>query len=138
MIFSQPTRAARNHLIAERIDDPLETVRLVERLDQAQARLAHFPNLGRAGRRAGTRELVLSGTPYLFVYRVDANAVVILDIRHTARKPQLPIPFGQRRLGGMVAAPRAVRGRGRHDGSSGHTPQQAGERFILRRTPRGA
>ena len=63
-------------------------MRLVERLDQAQALLARFPNLGRAGRRVGTRELALSGTPYMSVYRVDAKAVMILDIRHTARKPQ--------------------------------------------------
>ena len=87
MTYAQPASAARNHLIARRAEDPDAAARLYKRFADAAARLGHFPNLGRAGHEPGTRELVIAGTPYLFIYRVDPNAVMILDIQHTARKP---------------------------------------------------
>ena len=43
------------------------------------------PYLGRAGRIAGTRELVITGTPYVVAYRVVANGVQILTVVHGAR-----------------------------------------------------
>jgi len=48
--------------------------------------LATFPEAGRIGRRHGTRELVLTGLPYLAVYRVRGSAVEILRILHGAQK----------------------------------------------------
>ena len=48
--------------------------------------LAQFPEQGRSGRKSGTRELVLSGLPYLAVYRVKADAVEILRVLHGAQK----------------------------------------------------
>jgi toxin ParE1/3/4 len=48
--------------------------------------LAEFPDMGRAGRTEGTRELVFSGLPYLAIYRVRADAVEILRILHGAQK----------------------------------------------------
>jgi toxin ParE1/3/4 len=44
--------------------------------------LETFPNLGRAGRIAGTREITMA--PYVIVYRV-AQAVEILRIYHGAQ-----------------------------------------------------
>jgi toxin ParE1/3/4 len=38
--------------------------------------------IGRPGRVSGTRELAISGTPYLAVYRVQNNRVEILRILH--------------------------------------------------------
>lgn len=52
--------------------------------DQTKALLAKNPNVGRLGRVSGTRELVVSRTPYIVVYRVDAR-VEILAIIHGAR-----------------------------------------------------
>jgi toxin ParE1/3/4 len=46
--------------------------------------LTQFPRLGRPGRLPGTRELVIPRTPYVVVYRVDADEVVILRVRHGA------------------------------------------------------
>ncbi len=43
------------------------------------------PYLGRAGRIDGTRELVVTGTPYLVVYRVMPDGVQILAVVHGAR-----------------------------------------------------
>lgn len=48
--------------------------------------LAEFPEMGRLGRREGTRELVFTGLPYLAVYLVRENAVEILRILHGAQK----------------------------------------------------
>ena len=48
--------------------------------------LAQYPGIGRAGRAAGTRELVVPGTPYIVPYRVRGGEVQILRILHGARK----------------------------------------------------
>ena len=48
--------------------------------------LKRFPALGRPGRVAGTRELVVSGTPYIVPYRVRGDTVELLLVLHAARK----------------------------------------------------
>ncbi|HET6521471.1 MAG TPA: type II toxin-antitoxin system RelE/ParE family toxin, partial [Geminicoccaceae bacterium] len=48
--------------------------------------LAQHPESGRPGRVPGTRELVVSGTPYIVPYRVQGNTVQILRVLHGARK----------------------------------------------------
>lgn len=53
-----------------------------QRIDQAVNRLSVMPSLGRPGRIYGTRELVISGTPYLVVYRVKNQRVEILRVLH--------------------------------------------------------
>ncbi len=52
----------------------------------AVSRLAAHPAMARPGRVAGTRELVVVGTPYIVVYRVEASAVVILRVLHGAQR----------------------------------------------------
>jgi len=47
--------------------------------------LPRFPEQGRTGRKSGTRELVLSGLPYVAVYRLERNAIAILRILHGAQ-----------------------------------------------------
>jgi toxin ParE1/3/4 len=48
--------------------------------------LVDFPAMGRPGRVSGTRELVISGTPYLVAYRVKKGTVEVLAVLHGARK----------------------------------------------------
>ena len=48
--------------------------------------LAVYPSLGRVGRVRGTRELVVSGTPFVVVYRVRLDIVQVLRVLHHARK----------------------------------------------------
>jgi len=50
------------------------------------ARLARFPAIGRPGRREGTRELVVTGTPYIAAYRVRADAIDILRVLHARQR----------------------------------------------------
>jgi addiction module RelE/StbE family toxin len=66
-------------------DSPRSAETIVRRLLEAAAFLACHPEIGRLGRVAKTRELVVPGTPYIIVYRVQAT-IEILTILHTARK----------------------------------------------------
>ena len=79
-------RAASNHAVAALVD-VAAGARLLQRFAATEALLGRFPSAGRMGTRAGTRELVVPGTPYVFIYQVEASTVVILDIWHTSRRP---------------------------------------------------
>ena len=68
--------AAENPAAARRV--------LAELRNQARA-LADHPYLGRAGRVAGTRELVVTKYPYVIAYEVTERAVSILAVVHTSR-----------------------------------------------------
>ena len=48
--------------------------------------LSSFPNQGRQGRQAGTRELVLSPLPFIVVYRVKEDAVEIARVLHGSQR----------------------------------------------------
>jgi toxin ParE1/3/4 len=48
--------------------------------------LAEHPHIGRPGRVAGTRELVVPRTPYIVPYRVRDNRVQVLRVYHAARR----------------------------------------------------
>lgn len=88
MTYAQPARVALRHIIAERMaDDPQAAARLLSRMDEAAALLGRFPRLGRSGKIPGTRELIVTGTRYLLVYRLRTASVEIIDVRHTSRKP---------------------------------------------------
>ncbi len=60
--------------------------RLADRLRTAADTLRAFPRIGRAGRRSGTRELVVSGTQYFLEYRIVSSEVEITRVIHTSRK----------------------------------------------------
>ena len=60
--------------------------RMAVRTLEAVEYLVDHPNMGRPGRLAGTRELVVSGTSFIIVYWVHGSAVQILRILHHARK----------------------------------------------------
>ena len=45
-------------------------------------RLRRFPHSGPRGNRAGTRQIVVSGTPYLIVYRLGPDTIEILRVLH--------------------------------------------------------
>jgi len=56
-------------------------LRIVERLDS----LEQFPRLGRSGRKAGTRELILPGLPFVAIYRVREDVIEVVRILHGAQ-----------------------------------------------------
>ena len=70
--------------IAER--NPAAASRLVnDILDRTDTLLSGNPEMGRPGRVADTRELVLPGTSYVIAYRLR-EAVEILSVMHGARE----------------------------------------------------
>jgi len=52
----------------------------------ALQRLGRFPESGRIGRVAGTRELVIVRTPYIAAYQVGSVAVLVLRILHGSQQ----------------------------------------------------
>ena len=67
-------------------DNPHAAQRLIVRIIGAVETLREHPHLGRPGRIAGTRELVVADTPYIAPYRVAAGDVQILAVFHGARR----------------------------------------------------
>jgi toxin ParE1/3/4 len=67
-------------------DNPAAAMRVGERLEAITVHLARHPELGKEGRRAGTRELILPDLPFRIVYRVRGQEVQILRIYHSKRK----------------------------------------------------
>ncbi|MBS3651157.1 type II toxin-antitoxin system RelE/ParE family toxin [Pseudaminobacter sp. 19-2017] len=80
--------AANRHLdeIVEYIafDSPAAALRMDDLLRDAARRLADFPNLGKPGAIAGTRELIPHRS-YRIVYEIDDDLVRILAVVHTSR-----------------------------------------------------
>jgi toxin ParE1/3/4 len=68
-----------------------------DRIQAAVDRLADFPQAGRSGRKRGTRELVISGTPLLAVYRVRENPAEIQILRLLHGAQRWPPPARQHR-----------------------------------------
>lgn len=48
--------------------------------------LAAFPMSGRAGRVPGTREMVISNTPFIAAYTIEKARIVILAVYHGAQR----------------------------------------------------
>mgnify|MGYP003445174160 CR=1 FL=1 len=67
-------------------DDPTAATKVVQRVLEAVAQLAEQPGLGRPGRVAGSRELVVGKTRYIVPYRVRGDAVEVLRVFHTSRR----------------------------------------------------
>lgn len=68
-------------------DSPSAAARFIETIFATAQQLSDFPALGRQGRVAGTRELVISDFPYIVPYRARGQKVEILRVFHTARIP---------------------------------------------------
>ncbi len=67
------------HLDFLEAEFPSAALRVIAALDAAAGSLADFPHRGRLGLVAGTREL-LAVPPYVIVYQVQDQAVVILRV----------------------------------------------------------
>lgn len=62
------------------IEQVLRIINLVEEV------LADNPGMGRSGRVPRTRELVVSGSPYIVVYRVKNHTLEILRVLHGSQR----------------------------------------------------
>jgi toxin ParE1/3/4 len=77
-------RDAQLDYIAE--DNPGAAIEQGDRIAHQVALLAEHPEMGRAGRKQGTRELVISRTPFIIVYRVRSERIELLRLLHGAQQ----------------------------------------------------
>jgi len=87
VVWGRRARRDLYKLISYIAEESLQAAELVSnRIDDATHFLAVMPGSGRPGRVAGTRELVISRTPYILVYRIKSNSVRIIRVYHAARR----------------------------------------------------
>ncbi len=67
-------------------DSPSAAGRIGAALLGAVEGLSELPSLGRPGRVAGTRELVVPGSPYVIPYRLRGGHLEIIAIFHGRQK----------------------------------------------------
>ncbi len=67
-------------------DKPEAAERLAIRIVAMDETLRNHPHLGRIGAEPGIRELVIGRTPYIVLYRVQGQRVVISTIWHGAQR----------------------------------------------------
>jgi len=79
----QDLQAVREYIAAV---NPGAARQVAQRILQAVGLLVEQPSLGRPGRVPETRELVITGTPYIAAYRVVDDMIVILRVLHGARQ----------------------------------------------------
>jgi toxin ParE1/3/4 len=67
------------------LEDRAAAERVFYAISDSVGRLGDYPNMGHAGRVSDTRELSVTGLPYIVVYEVSAEAVTVLAVFHGAR-----------------------------------------------------
>ena len=78
------SRRALQHLAAIRSylakNHPRAASQVAVRLLESVDRLAGYPHIGRSGPAIGTRELVVTGTPYVIPYRVKEDRLQLIAV----------------------------------------------------------
>ena len=69
-------------------DKPDAAERLATRIVAVVEALRNHPHLGRAGADPGIRELVIGGTPYIVLYRVQGKRVTISTVWHGSQQKE--------------------------------------------------
>lgn len=67
-------------------DNPMAAVSQGDRIAEQVEILKQHPQMGRPGRKQGTRELVISRTPFIVVYRIKAKRIELLRLLHGAQQ----------------------------------------------------
>ena len=63
-------------------DSPASAATVAQRVLKTVELLAKQPQIGRPGRIAGTRELIVPGTPYIVPYRVRGDQLELIAVFH--------------------------------------------------------
>lgn len=66
-------------------DNPIAAYRVHDEIRKQTNLLAKHPEMGRPGRVRGTRELVVTGTPYVAADRFAGDVLTVLRLLHGAR-----------------------------------------------------
>jgi len=68
------------------LENPQAAAKMAARIQEAVEYLLDYPGIGRAGRLSDTKELVVTGAPFIVIYRLRSPTVQILRLLHHARK----------------------------------------------------
>ncbi len=86
LVWAQHALADREAIFSYiEAESPRAAVNVDDQIVAAVRRLLEFPESGRRGRVAGTRELVVPRTPFIAAYVVTADGVRILRVLHGAQ-----------------------------------------------------
>jgi len=66
-------------------DNPIAAVSHGDHIAEQVETLLRHPRMGRPGRRPDTRELVISHTPFVVVYRIKGNRIELLRLLHSSQ-----------------------------------------------------
>jgi toxin ParE1/3/4 len=83
-VWAQADRAAIFDYIEA--DNPSAAVTVDQRISERVNVLQRYPRSGRPGRVQGTRELVITRTPYIVAYRIMGNTVRVLRVLHSSQQ----------------------------------------------------
>lgn len=75
--------AAVEHIAS---DNPATAKKVAQKIWDSVQLLVEQPGMGRPGRVTGTREMVITGLPFIVPYVEQEGVVVILRIMHTSMK----------------------------------------------------
>ncbi len=67
-------------------DNPLAAVSQGDRIEEQVDMLIDHPKMGRPGRKKETRELVISRTPFVLVYRIKGQRIELLRLLHGSQQ----------------------------------------------------
>ena len=81
---AQSNRLEQLEFIAQ--DNPLAAINQDEEIERQINMLLAHPQMGRPGRVAGTRELVISGTPFVVIYRLQGQSIEVIRLLHSAQQ----------------------------------------------------
>jgi plasmid stabilization system protein ParE len=78
------SRRALQHLVEIRSyiakEHPRDERQVAARILESVDRLAGYPHIGPSGRAIGTRELAVTGTPYVILYRVKDYRLELIAV----------------------------------------------------------
>ena len=81
---TQSNRLEQLDYIAQ--DNPLAAISQDEEIERQINMLLAHPKMGRPGRVTGTRELVISSTPFVVIYRLQGQSIDVLRLLHSAQQ----------------------------------------------------
>ncbi len=74
------------HYLKNEKKAPQAARRMVIRITKLVRLAMEQPEMGRSGRCVDTRELIVTGTPYIVAYRIVDNRLDVLSVLHSAKK----------------------------------------------------
>lgn len=67
-------------------DNPKAAIEQGDRIEKQISQLIEHPKIGRAGRKQGTRELVISRTSLIAIYRIRGKRIELMRVLHGAQQ----------------------------------------------------